>query len=322
MPSSLLRPVTHCLAALAGVSCVAFLGVRDVALAQNGVTAFVPPRLVRLRPSEIGGRASAASSAAQNKCRADWDIARLQAASEGAWNAARAARGTDQSLEAWETSPPYREAVRTGEILAEARVAMDQCVEIAFVPVVWQFPLHTSPSTSSPILGHLEGRSDHRNLASFRYLPVDAGAVDVELDDVDYEEAVLHTALAERDGWVLLPRRPWPTPVWVHVAEQDGPTDVGIFTFHRPVEARSVSDGRAVALDADRERGYMLVAVEGGEVRIREEVDSDMMCEEEVPTAETRARELRDAKQFLLPPSSVQDEDGHLLLKTKYTKGC
>lgn len=291
--------------------------------AQDGRNSFAPPKLVRLKPSDAETRWVSISSAAKGTCAAQWDIPRLASAADAAWEAARAARPPDQPLEAWEDTAPVKEAVRANESLRAAQEAESQCValELDRTPVVWRIPLHVAPFELSETIGVLEGRSDARNLAVFSFVPNHGDPVPVELDDVDYDEAILHTALAQRGGWVLLPRRPWPAPVWVRVSGDSEPLDVGIFYMGSTVEAVSVADGRIVELEPDSERGYLLLAFEGGQARIREEVASDMACEEE-PAPEKRPRELRGARQFLLPMAALQDADGHLIIKAKYTKGC
>jgi hypothetical protein len=109
------------------------------------------------------------------------------------------------------------------------------------------------------------------------------------------------TALERKNHWFLLPKNPLPQPGWIST------NDLG----EEPHVVR-VEVGTIYILD---DRSITIVGSDPDAVLIRDEQHGDYFCGDDPPAIEP-------AEITRMPYKDLYNKDGHLRLKTKYTRGC
>jgi hypothetical protein len=162
----------------------------------------------------------------------------------------------------------------------------------------WSIPLHEGPSKSSKQVGGIRITGKVFSGFTMQFIAPDGAAVPFEPDNyLEYSdsEAFHHTVLEQREGWVLLPMRPFPTEVWIDAAGHSV-RDVGDDVYEW--------NGQSIVILEKQETGVLA----------RQEIPADNNCEGEAePTPEDQI------KKFGIPWSELYDENHHLRLKQKYT---
>jgi hypothetical protein len=114
-----------------------------------------------------------------------------------------------------------------------------------------------------------------------------------------------HQGVLERRGdWFLLPRRPWPQPLWVNARDW---LDVG-----EVPDLRGLEPGDLLRTPTG---DLFVVAVGAESFSARPEQPADQDCSGQAPP-------LRAAAPKSYRYEALRDEDGHLRLLPKYMRGC
>jgi hypothetical protein len=164
----------------------------------------------------------------------------------------------------------------------------------------WIIPLYAGPSKQSAQAGSIRITKTLFTVYAMEYIAPDGTVVVFQPDDsLSYSESQtsMHTVLEEKEGWVLLPKRPFPAEVWMEAQPaQHGVKEVGTDVYQW-----------------GRQSIVILEKTDTGVVA-RPEIPTDYDCEggaEQTP--EDRI------KKFSIPWSELYDKDSHLMLKQKYT---
>jgi hypothetical protein len=163
----------------------------------------------------------------------------------------------------------------------------------------WSIPLHAEPSKQSKTLGEIRITGKVLGGFSMEYVAPDRAAVPFEPDAyLDYSDSTVcnHTVLEEKAGWVLLPKRPFATEVWMEAGQEHAVADVGGGVY-----------------GWGKESIVILEVTETGAVA-RQEIPSDMPCGDE-----EEEQEPAQIKKFSIPWKELFDKNGHLRLLQKYT---
>lgn len=125
---------------------------------------------------------------------------------------------------------------------------------------------------------------------------------DLAMQDWGYGPYYHQTYLERRGTWFLLPRDPFPAPVWFNAADLgDEPHVLGLLE---------------VGIVEDHERSLVVIRIEQGHLIAREEQPADMWCESGEPPPLKAWTELR------IPRRELYDARGHLRFRPAYMKGC
>jgi hypothetical protein len=200
---------------------------------------------------------------------------------------------------------------------SEASIAMgrahDECVTKGIEAALPVLPLRAGPDEGAAKVGEIQIYSGGGPLR-YRYVNQSGVAVPFQPDSYDGDwgySSIYHTALRRSGDWVQLPRRPFPEPVWVDLRALGAPAEV------KPIQSFHVIDLRTVPFTGSAR----IVGIDGSQVRIREEIPSDMPCSEEFSEEQIREAEQK-ARSLTMRSSELLDSDGHLLLAVKYSRGC
>jgi hypothetical protein len=180
------------------------------------------------------------------------------------------------------------------------------CRKRLSAPKSWHIPLSETPGmtaasgwiviTATPGEGLAAAYVDREKTSSISFTP------DLYDQDWGYGPYFDQTFLDYSNGWFLLPRGPFPVPLWANIGWTIGEENI-----------RAVVPGEVYLL-GDRSIVIERVALE--EISAREEEPRDMWCEEGVPPQRSKG------STFSFRPEDIISPDGHLLLKLKYTRGC
>ncbi|MFN0117352.1 MAG: hypothetical protein ACKVQC_03540 [Elusimicrobiota bacterium] len=208
---------------------------------------------------------------------------------------------------------------RTKAIEESRRMHQDfeSCLESSMGQAVYQIDLYEKPEKQSRSIGKIFIRVDKEQGLSYLFAPSDnVPPQSFALDDFDPDYGygnLYHTALATKGDWVKLPKEPFVAPVWANIGE----------AFSQELKFRSLLDAGIVQLTMADTSGTSVVftKVEGDRLHARSETPRDMDCEDQY--SETQKKEMaRSAKTFIFTLKELLDENGHLRIKTKYSRGC
>lgn len=161
----------------------------------------------------------------------------------------------------------------------------------------WTIPLYAGPSKQSARLGEIRITGKIHEGFMMSYIGQENGDTVFDPDDrLSYRETEFrpHTILEERGGWVLLPKNPFPTEVWVEKMEHrvwDVRNDMYVFGEH-DIIILDISDTGIVA---------------------REESPTGYSC------GDVKQKPEDGIRTFIIPWSELYDENGHLRLKADET---
>ncbi|HSL20021.1 MAG TPA: hypothetical protein VK886_00700 [Vicinamibacterales bacterium] len=200
--------------------------------------------------------------------------------------------------------------------------AVAECFSIAQVGAEWKLPLYESPSAESTSAGTIVVRVIPGDRMEFTYRPVAGDDVTFEPDwvqpDWGYTFMADQTVLDRKGDWFRLPRRPFPSPVWIQlpVREPSGVLNDGeIYTLSRTVRARGAKGGRTTVLTAGT--NIFVASIRPHALEVRKEEPFDMPC-----TAEALAAPRREVPTHVVDAPAFYDRDLHLQLRPAYPKGC
>ena len=184
---------------------------------------------------------------------------------------------------------------------------LETCRATMLAPITDTLPLHSGPRDSSSPVGALLVVLSPVTGMSALFVDAKSGVErpfvpDVFLQDWGYGPFFHQTFVQRVDDWFQLPAGPWDTPVWVHLGG-DGPAP----------SLMSVHPEDIVEL---RGRGMFVVQASPSGLVLRSEQPADLWCHEEDPPP------LVEDRPVFYPRSELLDEQGHLLIRPKYLKGC
>ena len=170
----------------------------------------------------------------------------------------------------------------------------------------WKIGLYKEPNQSSARVGDLVVRFKLKKGFSLLFEPSSTDkAVSFTPDLLDrdwgYGPYFHLTALAEKDGWVLFPRHPFPSKVWGNIGE-------AIKNYDRKFLEKGV-------IYKFGDRSIVVLKLNHDSIVFRDEQPRDMWCKDNRPP-------LKDYKEETVSHNDLYDTNQHLILKIKYTRGC
>lgn len=202
----------------------------------------------------------------------------------------------------------------------EAGESQMECVRRRAGPSVRVFPLHVAPDPDSWEVGRLLIVWQPEQPLAALFLPTDSLETrhfvpDLYDPDWGYGPPWFHQTLLDRQGeWYRLPRRPFPEPVWAPMGREG--RDVQMYHLE--------PEGIYTALGSLAERpgvtsedgGTVVVSLSEDAVFLRPEERWDMPCGLHEPLPSPPGPGVQ------VPFRELYDEDLHLLLRVRYTRGC
>jgi hypothetical protein len=196
-----------------------------------------------------------------------------------------------------------------------------ECFAVRPRPIEWFFPVREAPLPNARVLGAIVARLTPELAVDFAYRPREGQDIPFQTDWVEEDWGYTYlreqSTLDRRGDWFLLPPRPFPRAVWVHLP---GRTELSlvspgtIYTLGKPVRAQVAGTSRRVTLPVEN---LFVVAVHERTLEIRNEEESDSPCAGGDERGRTRRR-----RTYLVDAEEFYDGDGHLLLRPAYTRGC
>jgi hypothetical protein len=194
------------------------------------------------------------------------------------------------------------------EALCGPAGANPQCVRKVMRPQTYTIRLHTAPAWDAPSAGTIIITAAPAEEESFTvgYIPPKGSPPSVPMkpdDDVSdwgYGSPFLYTVLERQQGWVKLPRRPFPEPVWFDTEQE-----------MQHVQFVSVHKGDRYMLG---KRQLVILAVLKNGLRVRDEQEADLCGAEGMPLSPFRPRDLT--------LDQLYDADGHFLMNETSPRGC
>jgi hypothetical protein len=181
--------------------------------------------------------------------------------------------------------------------------------------------VRTAPSLTAPIAGDLlliRRRSDTESHVGLVYRAASDGRLRPWLRDIDVGYGPHLSGVRSRDGWIGLSGAPFNGDVWIDGGREkelrgEATSIAGQILELHGVRARS-ADGRTFVLPSG---SYFITRVDrAGVVTLREELDIDMACGEDVTPPKVMP------PTFRAPALAFFDARGRPRFAVKYTKGC
>ena len=196
-----------------------------------------------------------------------------------------------------------------------------ECFAVRPRPIEWSFPVREAPVPEARTLGAIVARLTPELAVDFAYRPRAGQDIPFQTDWVEEDWGYTYlreqTTLDRRGDWFLLPSRPFPRPVWVHLPDRSELSLVSagtIYTLGKPVRAQVRGTSRGVTLPAEN---VFVVAVHERTLEIRSEEESDSPCA--IGAAQGRAPR---GPTYRVNAEEFYDGEGHLQLRPAYTRGC
>jgi len=198
-----------------------------------------------------------------------------------------------------------------------------ECVARRTGPRVRAFDLYREADRESPLVGQLLIVRRPEEPTSAHFLPLDSLEARLFVPDLydpdwGYGPPWFHQTLLERRGsWYRLPRRPFPEPVWVELGRQG--RDVQVFRLKDHADRVYTALGSLAEREGvvSPEGGTVVVSIGSETIRLRPEEPWDMPCGLEVRSPPPDPRPGVEVSM-----ADLYDEDLHLLLRVRYTRGC
>jgi len=172
----------------------------------------------------------------------------------------------------------------------------------------WRIELYKLPTSKSEKLGFIDVEFVNEEGFKFTYIPISnlkkkiIFTPDLFEADWGYGPYYHQTVLATKDKWVLLPKKPLEKEAWVNLTLVFGKNDF-----------RTLEKGMVYKLD---DRSIYLIEVNENSITIRDEQEADMLGGEENPPV------IKKFSPETIEFRKLYDENKHLRIKPKYTKGC
>jgi hypothetical protein len=196
-----------------------------------------------------------------------------------------------------------------------------ECFTVQPVPVEFVLPVRAAPSPDARALGSVVARVTAGSRMTLAYRPNEGGEIPFETDWVEHDWGYTYirdqTFLDRKGDWYLLPPRPFPSAVWIHLPDRGEPSRVStdhVFSLQKPVRARIRGSGRSVTLPPGN---IVPVAVRGRTLEFRTEEPSDGPCWDSNDRAPRQTPRV-----YVVAAEEFYDPDGHLQLAPAYTRGC
>lgn len=186
----------------------------------------------------------------------------------------------------------------------EGSTEWQECREAKMKPKAHLITVRSGPSAEAAVVGTIVLIAlPGQGLSAFVSSGGAAEPLTPDLFDNDwgYGPHFHQTILGRQGTWFRIPLDPLPI-AWVNSGE-----------WTRDVDVRMVNEGDILRTP----RGDMVVlGTENGALRMRPEQDADMWCEAGAPPP------LRPWTEIRVPFQELYNDKGHLLLATKYMRGC
>jgi hypothetical protein len=200
--------------------------------------------------------------------------------------------------------------------------AVAECFSVRPLPREWSFPVREAPSPDARRLGTIVARVLPGSGMDLVYRPNDGPDVPFDTDwvenDMGYNYFRDQTILDRQGDWYLLPPRPFPRAVWIHLPGRDRErstvSEGDVYELSKKIAARVKGTSRTVTLPAGN---IVVVAVRGRTLEVRKEEAFDSPCAD---TAERDKR--RTLRTYLVAAEEFYDRDLHLQVRPAYTRGC
>ena len=186
----------------------------------------------------------------------------------------------------------------------------------------WTFPVREAPAADARPVGSIVARILPGSGMDLVFRPNEGADVPFDTDWVENDTGYTYlrdqTVLDRHGDWYLLPQRPFPRPVWIHLPGREERARVEadtVYELAQKVTARVRGTSRRVTFPAGN---ILVVAVRGRMLEIRKEESFDGPCTD---PREQRAK-ARGLRTYLVAAEAFYDRDRHLRLKPAYTRGC
>lgn len=196
---------------------------------------------------------------------------------------------------------------RLSEVCTDSET-LDRCYEEQLAPGVSVTSLYAEPDSGSSVVGELlVVVVPGRGLSAFHRPEGSAGELDYITPDLYMPDwgygTYFHQTIADRRGdWFQLPPGPWASPVWIHV-----PADAGSGLVIAVRSGDIIEMGGA---------GWYVVATGRDHLDLRPEQPGDAWCYGGDPPPVEQVQPRR------FPRADLRDDEGHLIIRPKYLKGC
>lgn len=199
---------------------------------------------------------------------------------------------------------PLKSGASTEEVFA-----YQKCRRKNYKPLVEKINVYSDPNSSSKLLGQIVVTITMEDGTSGKFVTKgseESMEPDSKGTDPGYDGYFEFTVSQVSGDWIQLPKRPFEKPVWINLKKDWGTARAPEV---QPLGIGTVVDspfGKIVALDfTETEFVY------------RNEGASSSVCGEEATDDSPE-----DLKEHRVPLKEIYDSDGHLLLWSKYTRGC
>ena len=197
--------------------------------------------------------------------------------------------------------------------------AVAECFSVVQSPIEWKLPVREAPSPDARTLGSVIARVMPGDGIDLLYRPIEGADVPFEADwtepDWGYTYSLDQTVLDRKGDWFLLPRRPFPTAVWIHLPGRGEPSELStgvVYSLSKKVRVRPTGAAGMLTLDPGH---IVIVSIDGRRLEIRPEEPFDSCEDEDAAAGHKRPTYVVDAEE-------LYDDDLHLQLRKAYPKGC
>ena len=192
---------------------------------------------------------------------------------------------------------------------------MKKCREEKLQPKTWELNVYENAKEDSEALGKIliigiPGRGLKAQFAPVKGVPKDFPS-DSSNTDWGYSSFFEFTVSKTEGYWIQLPKRPFPSPVWINIKN-----DWSKKTEDELLPTPSVLDSETV-YSVPNLGDIVITSFKDKNFSYREENSNDMLCGEEpqkIPPEKL--------KETTRPIDVLYDKDGHLLAWPKYSRGC
>lgn len=196
----------------------------------------------------------------------------------------------------------------------EENIAFQKCRRKNYKSLVERINVYGVPSLSSKLLGQIIVTITMEYGTSGKFM---AKGIEKAMDpdsrgtDPGYDGYFEFTVSDVSGDWIQLPKRPFEKPVWINLKEDWGAARAPEVQYLGIGTVVDSPFGDVVTLDfTETEFVY------------RNEGSSSSGCGEESENESPAEESPEDLKEHRVPLKEIYDFDGHLLLWSKYTRGC
>ena len=190
-----------------------------------------------------------------------------------------------------------------------------ECRKENLKPKIWNLNVYEAPDVALKPMGKIQIVGTPGKGLQAQYIATGKPSVDFPSDsngtDWGYSCFFEFTVSEVKGDWIQLPRRPFPTSVWINI-KKDWPKkgDLDLRPTPRPLEIELVYTSGDLG-------NIVIKKFFGAEFTYRKENANDMACGEDLKTISPL-----ELKESTMPISNLFDRDGHLIAWPAYCRGC